>query len=186
MLKPFFYNLASKEKNFDSVRDKVQELLDLLLKEALDRANGIISKYEDELKQTDEAIYKAQNMLAEVKHKLRTVPITKGGERKHQLARERYETACKFLGPTQKEIDTAKRMLSEMKRAVESRSYANIVALEAGELPKLVYNSREASKKAVVLANYGMKKLAGGCLLSLIVIAVSLAVLGTYLFTILT
>ena len=184
MLKPFFRDLAAKEKNFDSVRNEVQQLRDSLLKEALDRADGIIPKCEEELRQTEETIRITQKALINMyyKHFL-------GEQEKHASiqAKKLYDEASYNVDSAKKDSELAKKLLIETKQAAESRSFGNIITLEVADLPKLVNNSREAANKAFEKASAGAKLLSG-CLislLSLIVIVVIFAVGGTWIFALL-
>jgi len=100
LLKPVYWYLAQKERNFDPLRKEVEKLLLNIASEASERASDAIVKSEGELKETYEAVSKAKEALriSRDKSKLNSSTMIEDAETKLQLAKDKVAsrdyTAC--------------------------------------------------------------------------------------------
>ena len=158
MEKPFFHDWASKEKNFDLLRNEVQQLRASLMKEALDRANLIISKCENDMKQIDQQVSRAkvaQSQLEDTLRKWESGWLSKN-KPKTFAARDSFEKARLYLDSAAMESNVMKEQLKISKQVIESKNYANIVALEATKYDKPANRCIQAASAAEQLIRSGL------------------------------
>lgn len=133
VLKPLYFYLAPKERNFAPLRKKVQELLDLLERETSNKAKELVSKSEEMLRQIEEAIFG----VGEVQRK----------SKKSLEKRGTWWELSQELDSAKGFYEIAKERFNRAKEIIKSGDYSELVEIEP-KMGAFTRAANEAKKKA--------------------------------------